>query len=228
MSRVLMLDDAGLFRMLEASFAMRKGCEILRARDGSDILRKARESAPALILLDSGKFDVDGPECLQALKADPQLRAIPVLVVTTEDRAGACSGAGADATLTRPLAPGAMDGVLSSLGRWAQRGGPRRATRGWVRVVGPSGLRRGRLKDLSRTGLFLGLPEPIPLEEAVELAVRLPGTAGRRQLRLHGIVVRQVASDPDSHLVPGVGIHFTEMNPRDVNDIDAYVSQAPA
>jgi len=221
-----MVDDAGLFRTLEASFLRRLGCEILRAHDGSDIIRKATDVAPSLILLDSQRPDLDGPGCVRALKADPSLRSIPVLVVTRGEDVKACCEAGADATLTRPIAPGAVELALSSLSRLAHREGLRRGARGWVQVTGAAGPRRGRLKDISRTGLFLALPEPLPLDQRIGVSLRLGGPGSRRQIRALGIVVRQVPRDPDSHLIPGVGVRFTEIGSQDLRQIERYAIEA--
>src|SRR5207245_7655652 len=91
MSRVLMVDDAGLFRLLEGSFLRRLGCEIVRADEGSDLLDKARRSCPDLILLDADHPRLDGAECVRALKADPLLRPTPVLLVTSPEGAARCS-----------------------------------------------------------------------------------------------------------------------------------------
>jgi len=223
MSRVLMVDDAGLFRVLEASFLRRLGCEIVRAQDGPDLIRKATDSAPSLILLDAQKADLDGPGCVRALKSDPALCAIPILVVTTSDGVRGCCEAGADATLARPFESGALELALSSLGRVGHRLDARRSAGGWVRMANPRGPRRGRLKDISRTGLFLALAEPLPLQESIGVSLRLPGPDGERQVRAQGVVVRQVAPDPDSHLIAGVGVHFTEIDPRDETHIDHYV-----
>src|SRR2546425_7586316 len=132
LSRVLVVDDAGLFRMLEGSFVRRLGCEIVRAQDGPDLIRKASARAPDLILLDAHKPELDGLGCVRALKADPALRSIPVLVVTTIDDVAGCCAAGADAALARPLAEGAIELALSSLRSVVQRPGPPRGGRGRV------------------------------------------------------------------------------------------------
>jgi CheY-like chemotaxis protein len=225
MSRVLMVDDAGLFRMLEGSFLRRLGCEILRAHDGPDVLRKATDVEPSLILLDAQRRDLDGPGCVRALKAVPSLRETPVVIVTPENEAQACCEAGADVTLTRPVEPGALELALSSLGRFVHREGLRRSARGWVQVAGPAGSTRCRLKDISRSGLFLTLPEPLPVDEFIDVSLRLPRPAGRSLVRARGVVVRQVTRDPDSHLLPGVGVRFIQIDPRDLRQIDGYVNE---
>lgn len=225
LSRVLVVDDAGLFRLLEASFLKRLGCEIMRANDGADVIAKAAARGPDLILLDAKKAGLDGESCVRSLKSDPALRSIPVLVVTSADGVAACCAAGADVALASPLADGALELALSSLGPAGHRLGRRRRARGWVKVAGPQGVRRGRLKDISRTGLFLAIPEPLPLESPVTLSLRLPGPSGERQLKARGVVVRQVPDDPDSHLIPGVGVRFVEIDPQDEECIDHFVNQ---
>ncbi len=226
LSRVLVFDDAGLFRMLERSFVRRLGCEILRAQDGPDVIRKASARLPDLILLDAREPELDGAECVRALKAIPALHSTPVVVVTTIEEVPGCWAAGADAALARPLTPGALDRALSSLGGVAQRQGQRRAGRAWVQVAGAHGLARGRLKDISRSGLFLALREPMTETAPVAIALRLPGRAGDRTLRARGLVVRQVSPDPDSHLIPGIGVRFVEIDPADEERIDRYVNAA--
>ena len=84
------------------------------------------------------------------------------------------------------------------------------------------------MKDISRTGLFLTLPEPLPLREIISLSLRLPGPEAEHPVRARGVVVRQVAPDPDSHLIPGVGVRFTEIDARDERRIDRYVNTTVA
>src|SRR5207249_6651963 len=105
-----------------------------------------------------------------------------------------CSDAGADATLARPLAPGALELALSSLGTFGPRSGLRRSARFQVRVVlaDDTAPRLGRAKDISRTGLFLAVRKTIPVDTPLVLSMRLPGPGRSRRLRARGNVVRQV------------------------------------
>ena len=223
MSRVLMVDNTGLFQILEASFLRRLGCEIVRALDGPDLIEKASACAPDLILLDADGPGIDGAECLRSLKSNPSLRSIPVLVVSSPAGVPRCCEAGADATVTRPVAAGALDLALCSLGRVSPRVGPRRSARMPVQIASSSGQLRGRLKDISRTGVFLALPAPLPLNAPVSLSLRLPGPDGGLQVRTRGVVVRHVAHDPESHLIQGVGVRFVGLDPDSESAIDNYV-----
>ncbi len=67
--------------------------QLHHARDGQEVLdflrrqgpRFAAAPRPSLILLDLNMPRMDGHECLAALKLDPLLRAIPVVVLTTSE-----------------------------------------------------------------------------------------------------------------------------------------------
>lgn len=230
MPRVLMVDDAGLFRLLEASFLRRLGCDIVPVAGWPDLLDKARRDRPDLIVIDADSPGIDAPACLRTLKGDPFLRGTRVVVVSAPGRLGSCFEAGADAALARPFAPEALEMALGSLGGVGHRRGPRRSARLMAQIAPePGGARRRcRVKDISRTGLFLALPEPLPLETAVTLSLRLPIQAHHCSIRARGVVVRQVQSDPDSHLIAGVGVRFLDMPPETESLIARYVGTVNA
>lgn len=69
-------------RMISAMLE-EEGYEVALAVDGKDGLAKARAAAPELIVSDYEMPELDGPGFCRALKADPMLRAIPVVMLTT-------------------------------------------------------------------------------------------------------------------------------------------------
>ena len=77
---------------------------------------------PALILLDLNMPRMDGRETLQALKADPATRSIPVVVWTTsrsEDDIRHARAAGCDDYLIKPSSFSEMVGMVRAIGeRW--------------------------------------------------------------------------------------------------------------
>lgn len=225
MSRVLMVDDAALFQDLEASFLRRLGCAIVRVANLHQVVERARAEAPDLILLAVEHPGIDGPECVRVLKSDALLKTVPILVVTSPEGLPRCFEAGADAALARPLGAGALELALCSLGRVSLRGGPRRVAHFPVRIASAAGDLRGRLKDISRTGLFLTLARSLPVEESISLTLKLPGWEGRQSVRTRAVVVRQVPEDPESHLIPGVGVRFLEMDQDTESLIEHYVNE---
>jgi two-component system, OmpR family, response regulator VicR len=63
---------------------MRKGYSVHGAEGGEEGLKLVREVHPDLVLLDLMMPDMDGWEVYQQMKADPDTRDIPVIVVTAK------------------------------------------------------------------------------------------------------------------------------------------------
>ena len=81
-NRILMVDDdPGAIRMMARILADLG--ELSFATSGAASLRIARASAPDLILLDAEMPGVSGFEVCEALKADPRLVDVPVIIVTS-------------------------------------------------------------------------------------------------------------------------------------------------
>ncbi len=226
MSTILMIDDTALFQLLETSFLKRTGCRVVRAIGRDDCLAKARAMSPDLIVLTTDHPALGGPDCIRELKSDPATGSTPVLALTSAEEARVCADAGADVILKRPVSRKALVEVLERYGCTARRDGDRRSAHMPAQVATTGEERRGRVKDISRSGMFVAMPKPLPVDQSVDLSLRLPGPAGDRTLRARGIVVRRVTDDPESHLIPGVGVRFTELDAATESLLDFFVGQA--
>lgn len=78
---LLIEDDPGLIELYKNYFSL-KGKDLVVAEDGEAGLAAAKETLPALILLDLMMPKMNGMEVLKALKADPKVRDIPVYVLS--------------------------------------------------------------------------------------------------------------------------------------------------
>lgn len=107
--RVLLVEDDPLDADLarEAVHDANVPLDLLLARDGDEALRQLREGArPDLILLDLRLPRLHGRATLAALKEDPSLRRIPVVIFTAsraDDDVEACYDLHASAYLAKPL-----------------------------------------------------------------------------------------------------------------------------
>ncbi|MDB5178609.1 MAG: phoP [Patescibacteria group bacterium] len=82
MSKILIIeDDALLSRMYQTIFKT-TGYEVDVAVDGEEGLEKTRKFNPTLILLDIMMPKLNGLEVLERLKSDPELKKIPVVILT--------------------------------------------------------------------------------------------------------------------------------------------------
>jgi signal transduction histidine kinase/DNA-binding response OmpR family regulator len=82
---VLVIDDDPLQRDLMQRYLRKEGYTVRTASGGAQGLYLARKLRPAAITLDVMMPDMDGWTVLSALKADPGLREIPVIMLTMVD-----------------------------------------------------------------------------------------------------------------------------------------------
>jgi two-component system, cell cycle response regulator len=82
--KVLTIDDSKTLRMIIGKHLSPFGVQMMQAENGEEGIARARESVPDVILLDYNMPVMDGYHTLIELKADPDLKEIPVIMLTTE------------------------------------------------------------------------------------------------------------------------------------------------
>ena len=106
MTRILLVEDNPENRDMLSRRLIRRGFEIEFAEDGEEAVRKAKQAAPALILMDLSLPVMDGWEATRRIKADSETAAIPVIALTahamSSDRERALE-AGCDDYDTKPV-----------------------------------------------------------------------------------------------------------------------------
>ena len=81
-AKVLIVDDEpDLVSTVEYRLKF-ANCNVVTAANGREGLEKAAAEKPDLILLDTNMPVMDGHETLECLQADPQLKEIPVIMLT--------------------------------------------------------------------------------------------------------------------------------------------------
>lgn len=106
-ARVLIAEDEP--NIVESlSFILgREGCDVTAVFDGEAVLARLRSDRPDVVILDVMLPKMNGFEVLKRIKSDPELRSLPVLVLTAKgqdkDRKTA-EELGADAFVTKPFA----------------------------------------------------------------------------------------------------------------------------
>jgi CheY-like chemotaxis protein/chemotaxis signal transduction protein len=100
---LLLVDDSDAILQLER--AILSGHYTLHtASNGREALEKVARLHPAAVLLDLSMPELDGDEVLQRMKADPVLKDIPVIIISSEvGRAKACLSLGAENFLPKPF-----------------------------------------------------------------------------------------------------------------------------
>src|SRR5262249_45145125 len=82
---VLVVDDDPTAREMTERFLTREGFSVITANGGREALRLVRERHPTAITLDVLMPDIDGWTVLAAIKGDPALADIPVILMTILD-----------------------------------------------------------------------------------------------------------------------------------------------
>jgi signal transduction histidine kinase/DNA-binding response OmpR family regulator len=100
---VLIVDDDYTVREMTERFLRREGFTVVTADCGREGLRLAREFHPAAITLDVIMPDLDGWTVLAAIKGDPELADIPVILMTIMDERNRGYSLGAADYIVKPV-----------------------------------------------------------------------------------------------------------------------------
>jgi CheY-like chemotaxis protein len=112
---VLVVDDDASARNLMSVVLRKEGLRVAEAEAGETALAMARQIKPDLITLDIMMPRMDGWSVLTALKSDPELAGIPVIVVTITTDRGVALSLGAADFMTKPIERGRLVSLLDTL-----------------------------------------------------------------------------------------------------------------
>ena len=123
MSRVLVVEDSTDIADLIRHYLERAGHAVEVTASGSDVLPRARKSAPDLVVLDLMLPGMDGLLVCQALRHDRSTAGIPVIMLTARgEEADRIRGLelGADDYVTKPFSPKELVARIAALLRRTQ------------------------------------------------------------------------------------------------------------
>ncbi len=112
---VLVVDDDPTVRDLMERFLVKEGFSVVKAAGGMEALARARELHPTAITLDVIMPDLDGWTVLAALKGDPTLADIPVILVSIVEEKQRGYSLGATEYMVKPIDRDRLISVLRSL-----------------------------------------------------------------------------------------------------------------
>jgi two-component system, cell cycle response regulator DivK len=105
---ILVVEDQEDNRQILRDLLTSGGFDMIEAENGADAITAAETNRPDLILMDIQLPILDGYEATRRIKANPDLKSIPIIVVTSyalsgdEDKA---RRAGCDDYVAKPFSP---------------------------------------------------------------------------------------------------------------------------
>ena len=179
--KILLVDDTKLFLKLEQEYLKQSSVMVFTASNGREALEMIRNNRPDLIYMDLNMPEMDGVTCCAAIKADPDLRSIPVILVTTEghdDSVERCKEAGCDGFLSKPI----DRKLFLELGRSFLQNINRRERRVSCRIkvlfrVNSGENMHGTCMDLSTRGLYVVCDRAVEVGDTVEVSMLASGSS---------------------------------------------------
>ena len=210
-------DDRGVHDFLDEAL-VNEGYRVVHALDGEEGLRLAREVQPDVITLDIIMPKDDGWTVLGKLKGDPDLKRIPVVLLTVLGDAEMGYALGAADYLTKPID---SDALLEALSRHTHPDGPVS-----VLVVDDDASTRNMLRrTLEREGLIVRLAADgkEALEQIAEKAPTLILLDLLMPVKDGFDVMNELLNDPDWSRIPVVIITAKDLTKEEARMLDGKV-----
>lgn len=114
---ILLADDQPTLVTVTTHYLENMGFEVHSARDGQEAVERVRALKPDLVLMDVRMPVLEGPQAIQAIRADedPAIRAIPVISLSGQPGPAdqeRCLAAGASAHLSKPFGVKELDAMI--------------------------------------------------------------------------------------------------------------------
>jgi two-component system cell cycle response regulator DivK len=106
--RIMIVEDQEDNRRILRDLLTSVGCELVEAVDGDSALGIAQGGHPDLILMDIHLPGLDGYQVMRQMRADPDLRTVPIIAITSYAMSGdeeKAKAAGCDAYIAKPFRP---------------------------------------------------------------------------------------------------------------------------
>jgi two-component system chemotaxis response regulator CheY len=115
---VLIVDDAASIRAVLGATLRNAGYQVVEGQDGRDALSKLSGQKVHLIITDLNMPNLDGIGFVKEVKAHPNYKFTPIIMLTTEgqeDKKKAGQAAGVKAWVIKPFAPEQLLAAVAKL-----------------------------------------------------------------------------------------------------------------
>jgi CheY-like chemotaxis protein len=224
--KVLLTENSNIVLQIEKRYLKDAPVTIFTATNGEEALTVARKVKPDLVYMAFGLSGMNGAACCKAMKSDPEMAGIPVVMVYggAEEDLDLCRAAGCDAIIAKPLdrreflEAGRV--FLSKMARSEERI-PCRAT---VSCLLGDATFYGTIEDICANGMFVGANCNVVPGDLMTLKFMLPCSgAALIETRAQVAWVNGEKRRRNSYLPPGFGAVFRELRSDVAEQINDYM-----
>jgi len=119
MAKIIMTaDDSASIRQMVSFTLKDAGYEVVEAVDGKDALKKLNGAKINMLITDLNMPNMDGLELIKQVRAEPEFKFIPIIMLTTESQAGKKQegkAAGATGWIVKPFKPEQLIAVIKKV-----------------------------------------------------------------------------------------------------------------
>jgi two-component system chemotaxis response regulator CheY len=115
---ILTADDSSSVRQMVGFTLKGAGYQVVEAADGKDALAKAKASGVHMVVTDLNMPNMNGIDLIKALRADPNYKFIPIVMLTTESQDSKKQegkSAGATGWIVKPFKPDQLLAVVKKV-----------------------------------------------------------------------------------------------------------------
>ncbi len=218
-TEILLVDDAKIFLDIQKDFLKYSPVRIITAYNGIDALESARENRPDLIVMDVGMPHLDGVSCCNAIRMEPSLSSIPVILISTNsghEDILSYRNAGCSAILHKPLQRREFLNKLHNFLPVIERREPRIPCRMPVKIETDTGAFTGTSHDIAMNGIYVETIHDMKSEYELVLSFRLPPENDNTIMARGRIAWRNNGGQTTGEGLPkGFGVEFTEITGND-------------
>ncbi len=226
--KVLLVDDVPMFLELQRAYLGQSSVHILTAKDGAEALEIARKERPELIFMDLYMPNMTGAECCARIKDDPQLRAVPVVMITSEKRGtdkALCDKAGCDDFMTKPIDRVVYLEMARKYVPSIDRRDCRFSCRARVRFRVYGLTLSGEILDVSANGVYVATDYGVEAESVLELAFALKEEAGALvQAKGRIAWVNSKGMPKKQSYPPGFGVELSAITNESRRILDSFLA----
>lgn len=225
MTKILLVDDIRNFLDLEISFLKRADCQIFTASTGAEALKLAKQERPDIILLDLVMPEMGGIEATRILKADPELKKIPVVILTSTNKREESLKAGADDFVQKPINERSLLNEIKKFVTIKEREEERFPIGLEVKYRYMGVDRVNYSRDISTKGIFLITGKPVPIGVELDLKFELPENGKSSHFKTKAAVVREEREQREGRIITGMGLEFRDISEDQAKKISQLIAR---